>query len=71
MLIKSNKRLQKQMKKLHTHFDIPGHSGFSEFEFTLTDQGNDNESTRKKEMFWMYKLNTFLPNGLNEREVVT
>ena len=58
-------------KKLHSHFDQPGHSGFSDFEFISKDQGNDHESTRKKERFWMYKLNTFLPNGLNEREVVT
>ena len=67
----AEKKKKVPQKKLHSHFDQPGHSGFSDFEFTLIDQGNDHESTRKKERFWMYKLNTFLPDGLNEREVVT
>ena len=58
-------------QNLHNHFDLPGHSGFSDFEFTLIDQGNILECTRKRERFWQYKLNTFLPNGLNECEVVT
>ena len=24
-------------------------------------------SVRRKELFWQYKLETFIPNGLNER----
>ena len=56
---------------LHNHFDLPGHSGFSDFEFTLIDQGRSFEDTRERERFWQYKLKTLLPNGLNECEVVT
>ena len=56
-------------EKLHSHFDSSGHNGFSDFQFTLIDQGSDPNSVRKREMFWQYKLNTFLPNGLNECEV--
>jgi len=57
-------------QELHEHFDLPGHSGFADFEYTLIDQGNSLEDVRKRERFWQYKLNTFLPHGLNDREVV-
>ena len=57
-------------QELQEHFDLPGHSGFANFEYTLIDQGNSLEDVRKRERFWQYKLNTFLPHGLNDREVV-
>ena len=56
---------------LHDHFDLPGHNGLQDFQFTLIDKGDSLDSVRKRERFWQYKLNTFLPNGLNDREVVT
>ena len=28
---------------LHAHFDLPGHSSFADFEFTLIDQGDNLE----------------------------
>ena len=56
-------------QELHNHFDLPGHNGFEDFEYTLIDQGDSLESVRKRERFWQYKLNTFLPNGLNDCEV--
>ena len=56
-------------QSLHSHFDLPGHSAFSDFQFTLIDQGENETCVRKRERFWQYKLNTFLPHGLNECEV--
>ena len=56
-------------QKLHEHFHLPGHHGFADFEFTLIDQGFDLPDIRKRERFWQYKLNTFSPKGLNDREV--
>ena len=56
-------------QNLHNHFDLLNHKGMSDFEFTLIDQGSDEKSVRKKERFWQYKLQTFLPNGLNDCEV--
>ncbi|WP_430731992.1 GIY-YIG nuclease family protein [Acinetobacter baumannii] len=53
-------------QSLHDHFDQPGHSGFTDWEFILIDQGNSEMSVRKRERFWQYTLNTFLPNGLND-----
>ena len=40
-------------KHLHDHFDLPGHNGREDWEFILNE----------------YKLKSFLPNGLNGREV--
>ena len=56
-------------QELHEHFDLPGHSGFSDFEFTLIDQDKTLKNVRRREVFWQYKLDTFLPKGLNDREV--
>ena len=57
-------------QQLHDHFDRPGHSGWSDFDFTLIDQGATVREARKRERFWQYKLETFGPeDGLNECEV--
>ena len=56
---------------LHDHFDLPEHAGLDDFEFTLIDQASNKEEVRRKERFWQYKLKTFLPYGLNVREVKT
>lgn len=56
-------------QSLHNHFDLPGHNAFSDFDFTLIDQGENETCVRKRERFWQYQLNTFLPQGLNECEV--
>ena len=37
----------------------------------LIDQAEDLPGVRLKESFWQHKLNTFVPNGLNERYVQT
>ena len=57
-------------QNLHNHFDIPGHNGMSDFIFTLIDQAENEKCLRKRERFWQYKLETFIPHGLNDHEVV-
>ena len=56
-------------QEFHNHFDEPGHNGYLDWEITLIDQGDNENSVRKRERFWQYKLNTFLPNGFNDSEV--
>ena len=53
----------------HAHFILDGHCGFDDWEITLIDKGRNKQETRKKELFWQYKLDTFVPHGLNERVV--
>ena len=45
----------------HTHFMLDGHCGINDWEIILIDKGYDKKETRKKELFWQYKLNTFVP----------
>ena len=48
---------------------LDGHCGIDDWEITLIDKGRNKQETRKKELFWQYKLDTFVPHGLNERVV--
>ena len=41
-----------------------------DWKFTLIDQADDVNSLRRKESFWQHTLNTFISEGLNERNVV-
>ena len=54
----------------HAHFAQEDHQGMDDWDFALIDQGNDVDSTRRKESFWQYTLNTIHTDGLNERDVV-
>ena len=58
-----------QQASFHDHFCQNDHSGTSDWSVKLIDQADDLTSLRKKESFWQHKLKTFVPNGLNEREV--
>ena len=56
---------------LHSHFAQHGHNGVGDFSFKIIDGAGSLKEIRKKESFWQYKLKTFLPEGLNERNVST
>ena len=45
------------------------HNGVDDWEVRLIDQTDDVEDLRKTESFWQHEMDTFQPNGLNEREV--
>lgn len=53
----------------HAHFAQEDHNGMDDWEFTLIDQSTNLPSVRRREIFWQYELNTFHPDGLNERDV--
>ena len=53
----------------HAHFVEEEHQGMHDWQFTLIDQAGNVDSVRRKESFWQHTLNTFHPNGLNERNV--
>ena len=40
-----------------------------DWSFILIDHASDINQLRKKESFWQHKLETFVPKGLNEKEV--
>ena len=41
----------------------------SDWEVKLIDEGVSVNDVRQRESYWYYELDTFHPNGLNEREV--
>ena len=49
------------------HFFGEGHQGTFSVSVKIIDGAHDVFSVRRKELFWQYKLETFIPNGLNER----
>ena len=50
----------------HAHFMVDGHCGINDWEIILIDKGCNKQETRQKELFWQYKLDTFVPHGLRE-----
>ena len=56
--------------KLHAHFAQEGHNGIDDFSFKLIDTANTEDKLRQRENFWAFRMKTFLPDGLNERDVV-
>ena len=41
----------------------------SDWEITLINQAESVDDLTRRESFWQYELDTFQPNGLNERDV--
>ena len=54
---------------IYRHFCSDDHHGIDDWKVLLIDQALDEPALRKKESFWQYKLDTFAPKGLNERDV--
>ena len=52
-------------KQFHLHFEDESHNGlFNDVEITFIDK-TDSEEPKIREKFWIYKLKTLAPNGLN------
>ena len=56
---------------LHSHFSQDDHNGIHDFSFKIIDSARNLTELRKRESFWQYKLRTFTPEGLNDRNVTT
>ena len=56
-------------KRFHEHYCSDRHNGIQDSVIILIDSANTLKEVRKKELYWMYKLKTFAPYSLNERDV--
>ena len=52
---------------LHAHFFSPGHNSLCDVRVIIIDKTNVDRPTQR-EAFWVYKLDTFVPRGLNVRD---
>ena len=55
------------VKHLYSHFYTEGHSGIKDFSVQVIDVTDVNNPT-ERECFWIEKLKTYIPMGLNVRE---
>ena len=58
-----------KQKRLHDHDCMESHTGIEDWVITLIDSTDTLKELRKKELYLMYKLKTYAPYGLNEREI--
>ena len=52
---------------LYEHFFQSGHNGLEDIVVKIIDRADVNDPTRR-EGFWAYKLDSFVPKGLNIRD---
>ena len=57
-----------KQKRFHEHYCSDRHNGIEDWVITLIDSADTLKELRKKELYWMYKLKTYVPYGLNERD---
>ena len=63
------KKSELKQELFQEHYCSEGHHGIENWSASLIDQVEDLDSLRKKELHWINRLNTWVPNGLNVREV--
>ena len=56
-------------KRFHENYRSDRHNGIEDWVITLADSIDTLKELRRKELYWMYKLKTYAPDGLNERDV--
>ena len=55
-------------KFFNGHYIQDDHEGKDDWQFTIIDQCTSMDEQRKREAYWRESRQTFVPNGLNERE---
>ena len=56
-------------KRFHEHYCSDRLNGTVDWVITLIEGADTLKELRRKELYWMYKLKTYAPYGLNERNV--
>ena len=58
-----------KQESFNAHFAEANHYGEDDWELRLIGRTDNVKDLQERKSFWQHKLETFQPNGLNEREV--
>ena len=56
-----------KQKRFHEHYCSDRYNGMEEWVNALINSAESLKELTGKELYWMYKLKTYAPSGLNER----
>ena len=56
-------------EQFHRLFNSERHNGMEDWKITIIDRAENVLELRRRESYWQHRLDTFIPNGLNERFV--
>ena len=56
-------------EQFRRHFNSEGHNGMEEWKITIIDRAKNAIELRRRGSCWQHRLDTFIPNRLNERFV--
>ena len=64
------KKCNVYQEQFHCHIHSEGHNGMEDWKITIIDRAeNVLDLRRRQQSYWQYRLDTFIPNVLNERFV--
>ena len=58
-----------KQKRFHQHYCSDRQNDIQDRCITLIDKADTLKELRKKQLYWMYKLKTYAPYGINQRDV--
>ena len=58
-----------EQKRFHKHYCSDRHIGIEDWVITLIDSANTSKEPRRKELYYMYKLKSYVLYCLNQRNV--
>ena len=62
------KQVLKQ-KRFHVHYCSDRNNDVKDWVISLRDSADTSKELRRKELYWMYKLKTCAPYGLNKNDI--
>ena len=54
-------------EQFHRHFNSEGRNGMKDWKITSIEWAENVLVLRRRESYWQHRLDTCIPNGLNER----
>ena len=59
----------RNQKRFHKYYCQNDHNGIFDWHIRIIDHAEMEKTLRQKELYWYYKLKTYAPFGLNDRDI--